>query len=153
LIPFAFLLQDKAIKRVKVTNIVEAAAIRDMEEASIYKGWSGVSMLARNADTDDTNRTFRVRPPQALQPNCVLHLVCYPLEGYVARNDSVQLNMVKTNAGNASSNFSVVRVRSAKPGAVNSRKNRAPPPRPRFKDGKRINAAVAAAQDAKAVKV
>jgi ribosomal protein S26 len=30
----------------------------------------------------------------------------------------------------------VVRVRSAKPGAVNSRKNRTPPPRPRFKDGK-----------------
>ncbi len=30
----------------------------------------------------------------------------------------------------------VVRGRSAKPGAVNSRKNRVPPPRPRFKDGK-----------------
>lgn len=32
--------QDKAIKRVKVTNIVEAAAIRDMEEASIYKEYA-----------------------------------------------------------------------------------------------------------------
>ena len=59
----------------------------------------------------------------------------------------------------------VVRVRSDKPGAVNSRKNRAPPPRAIFKDGKvsgirskhsqwlicqRINPAVAAAQAAKA---
>lgn len=33
-------------------------------------------------------------------------------------------------------NVSVVRVRSAKAGAINSRKNRLPPPRAVFKDGK-----------------
>lgn len=43
----------------------------------------------------------------------------------------------------------VVRVRSDKPGAINSRKNRAPPPRAIFKDGKRVNPAVAAALAAK----
>jgi len=30
------------------------------------------------------------------------------------------------------------------------RRNRAPPPRPRYKDGKKVNPAVAAAEDAKA---
>jgi len=41
--------------------------------------------------------------------------------------------------------FSVVRVRSRE-----GRRNRAPPPRVRWKDGKKVNPAVAAAEDAKA---
>jgi len=40
---------------------------------------------------------------------------------------------------------SVVRVRSR-----TGRRNRAPPPRVRWKDGKKVNPAVAAAEDAKA---
>ena len=40
---------------------------------------------------------------------------------------------------------SVVRVRSRE-----GRRNRAPPPRVRWKDGKKVNPAVAAAEDAKA---
>ncbi|PVG02062.1 ribosomal protein S26e [Serendipita vermifera] len=39
----------------------------------------------------------------------------------------------------------IVRVRSRE-----GRRNRAPPPRPRYKDGKRVNPVVAAAEDAKA---
>jgi len=41
----------------------------------------------------------------------------------------------------------VVRVRSRE-----GRRNRAPPPRVRWKDGKKVNPAVAAAEDAKAAK-
>ena len=41
--------------------------------------------------------------------------------------------------------ISVVRVRSR-----TGRRNRAPPPRVRWKDGKKVNPAVAAAEDAKA---
>ena len=43
---------------------------------------------------------------------------------------------------------SVVRVRSRE-----GRRNRAPPPRVRWKDGKKVNPAVAAAEDAKAAGV
>ena len=82
-------------------------------------------------------RARRVRCPQALHQNRVLRVVRYPLARYVSYLPCFQAFSLTIAL--------VVRVRSRE-----GRRNRAPPPRVRWKDGKKVNPAVAAAEEAKA---
>ena len=63
----------------------------------------------------------------------------------MVRSSPVFGPLIVSDISPLSSSASVVRVRSR-----DGRRNRAPPPRVRWKDGKKVNPAVAAAEEAKA---
>ena len=109
---FADASQDKAIKRYSVKNMVEAAAVRDLSEASVYQEYALPKLYIR----------------LAYCVSCAIHA-----KSMYTRLDQRPSGetMRKVLMG-----VTVVRVRSDKPGAINSRKNRLPPPRAIFKDGK-----------------
>jgi len=130
--------KDKAIKRFTVRNMVESAAVRDISEASVYNGALPLPSIVlcllvifnqitsvRVQNTLSRNFTSKSRIAyRALSTHTVRFLVL----------SSFGLNILV-----------VVRVRSRE-----GRRNRAPPPRIRWKDGKKVNPAVAAAEEAKA---
>lgn len=113
--------------------MVESAAVRDISEASVY---TGASFLLRFCDLDISrlgvqNISFRnstlkshtaYRAPSTHTVGSIF--VCVAWFSHI---------------------LAVVRVRSRE-----GRRNRAPPPRIRWKDGKKVNPAVAAAEEAKA---
>lgn len=88
-------------------------------------------------------QSYRVRDPQAVHQNRLLCLVRHPLARCVSLFPYP--SRVRSLIGSIRLYLSVVRVRSRE-----GRRNRAPPPRIRWKDGKKVNPAVAAAEDAKA---
>ena len=116
--------------------MVESAAVRDISEASIYPGVWLHRIYHMYMYTD---YACRVRRPEAVHQNRILCLLRHPLAWCVYSNpyppDQELINVYS----------SVVRVRSRE-----GRRNRAPPPRVRWKDGKKVNPAVVAAEEAKA---
>lgn len=111
--------------------MVESAAVRDISDASVYPG-----LLTFFVPRDShLKNVCRICHPQTLHQNCLLRVLRYPLSWQVPPL-LVRLTLMS---------FLVVRVRSRE-----GRRNRAPPPRIRWKDGKKVNPAVAAAEDAKA---
>ena len=97
--------QDKAIKRYSVKNMVEAAAVRDLSDASVYTEYALPKLYIR----------------LAYCISCAIH---------------AKSELPRADWSFKAHTCPVVRVRSGKKGAINSRKNRAPPPRAIFRDGK-----------------
>jgi len=119
--------------------MVESAAIRDISEASVYQG----SFLSVSKPSAALRCLLEFPPPrihsaQVVHQGGVLCILRHP------RSQCVPDSLVCCS-GELIDCSLVVRVRSRE-----GRRNRAPPPRPRYKDGKKINPAVAAAEDAKA---
>lgn len=115
--------------------MVESAAVRDIQDATVYPGktvhafanWAMLSTIQQN--TPSRNCTSKS------------HTVYRAPSTHMASS----FYLIILRAGLTFHLLTVVRVRSRE-----GRRNRAPPPRVRFKDGKKVNPAVAAAEDAKA---
>ncbi|CUA69004.1 hypothetical protein RSOLAG22IIIB_08256 [Rhizoctonia solani] len=108
--------KDKAIKRFTVRNMVESAAVRDISEASVYTGTSS-SLPPPSSPTQLTQHFIRTEYAIPKLYIKIAYCVSCAIHSHV------------------------VRVRSRE-----GRRNRAPPPRVRFKDGKKVNPAVTTAE-------
>ena len=118
--------------------MVESAAVRDISEASIYPGEFPLILfitsyyLLGNVFLEYTIPKLYIKIAYCV--SCAIHS-----HGESSRFTVLCLSLL------IFWNPTVVRVRSRE-----GRRNRAPPPRVRWKDGKKVNPAVAAAEDAKA---
>jgi small subunit ribosomal protein S26e len=135
--------KDKAIKRFTVRNMVESAAVRDISEASVYNGVSHRPLFFFLLSVRGLNLNHplcRIRYSKTLHQDRVLRVVCHPFTrcAFLLYSLRVGLHFLVLV-------LAVVRVRSRE-----GRRNRAPPPRVRWKDGKKVNPAVVAAEEAKA---
>src|ERR1700722_1081385 len=131
--------KDKAIKRFTIRNMVEVAAVRDISDASVYQG-NGFSLSIPHFDSQKPLQeyaiaTLYIKSHTASHARSILTVNHYTFFQY-SFSYFAHCPFVLPP---------VVRVRSRE-----GRQNRAPPPCLRWKDGKKVNPAVAAAEDAKA---
>jgi len=117
-----------------VRNMVESAAVRDIGEASVYLGvyWRRCVRIVSDSLTDYVVPKLYLKIAYCV--SCAIHSHGALLKTVPWLKEKLMVFLV-----------SVVRVRS-----TTGRRNRAPPPRVRWKDGKKVNPAVAAAEEAKA---
>ena len=121
---------------------MESAAVRDISENSVYPGAFPLLFfiyLAQQFILLIGVVQFRVCYSEALHQNRILRVLRYPLTwciSFALKLNGLLICELWCRL--------VVRVRSRE-----GRRNRAPPPRVRWKDGKKVNPAVAAAEDAK----
>lgn len=113
--------------------MVESAAVRDISEASVYQGEQRTNSLF-STFTDQFRFSEYVIPKLYIK-------IAYCVSCAIHSHGKQPLHLTGTSLTHT---FLVVRVRSRE-----GRRNRAPPPRVRWKDGKKVNPAVAAAEDAK----
>ena len=114
--------------------MVESAAVRDISEASVYQGAFSFIFFSF------VHQFTFVQSTLSLSSTSKLRTVSRAPFTRTVRPCNAQITDVQRLICT-----SVVRVRSRE-----GRRNRAPPPRVRWKDGKKVNPAVAAAEDAKA---
>jgi small subunit ribosomal protein S26e len=129
--------KDKAIKRFTVRNMVESAAVRDISEASVYNGALPLPFVLCLLVILDQITFVRVQNTLFRNFTSKSHIA------YRAQSTRTVRFLILSSFG--LNILVVVRVRSRE-----GRRNRAPPPRIRWKDGKKVNPAVAAAEEAKA---
>jgi small subunit ribosomal protein S26e len=111
--------------------MVESAAVRDISEASVYPGASCFFFLtlAQFGCVEYVIPKLYIKIAYCV--SCAIH----------SHGESTSFFFCSLGIHT----LAVVRVRSRE-----GRRNRAPPPRVRWKDGKKVNPAVAAAEEAKA---
>jgi small subunit ribosomal protein S26e len=116
-----------------VRNMVESAAVRDIQEHIVYQG--AFFGFHHSCLLSDMLLLEYVIPKLYIK-------ICYCVSCAIHSHGTFRPPLLSRNA--LSTFITVVRVRSRE-----GRRNRAPPPRVRWKDGKKVNPAVAAAEDAK----